>query len=447
MASMTLETIRCGPHCHASEINGEGLKLEFHEMFRLTGDLNKKKNDKKKSKRKKCKAKDKKRLKNETTEGIIQHLPFLGVKSNPSSFAVFANVRQCVLEKQMSEATQLYLQTLGNRISDTESEDEDDRIKDYLIKVPKIVGIGLCSVFELIRESRKKHPNLCTKALQALLDMLQGQQPEELKSEPPEVIDTLFDLLLDISSQSLGDPGQSSSSSPLTSYACACLLSLAVAKGDTGKLLGATSAMLMSPRSLAAEEIPTPGILSSLQRSVHAVLLGKTIRPDWLTHGIPKSSLCDSFSVQIPKGKFRQSASMTTDGKFLYILSGGSIYKIGSSFSGTIKGQILMSRGGLKVDDRGWIGYAKGYLYFQPHSGTNNELIKIDKDTLKEKEHIELDASEWGPSACFTDGEHVGILTASKDVIVCIDILIFYFSVIKFLLCCIYINIKIFIKL
>jgi len=32
------------------------------------------------------------------------------------------------------------------------------------------------------------HPVLCTKALRALLDILQGQQPEGLKSEPNEVI-------------------------------------------------------------------------------------------------------------------------------------------------------------------------------------------------------------------------------------------------------------------
>ena len=52
----------------------------------------------------------------------------------------------------------------------------------------QIVGIGLCSVFELIRETRQSQPELCTRALQALLDMLQGQNPEGLKNEPQEVI-------------------------------------------------------------------------------------------------------------------------------------------------------------------------------------------------------------------------------------------------------------------
>jgi hypothetical protein len=50
----------------------------------------------------------------------------------------------------------------------------------------------LRSVFELIRESRSSHPLLCTKALVALLDVVQGQQPEGLKSEPTEVIGELY---------------------------------------------------------------------------------------------------------------------------------------------------------------------------------------------------------------------------------------------------------------
>lgn len=55
-------------------------------------------------------------------------------------------------------------------------------------KLSQTVGVGLRSVFELIRESRTTYPELCTKALSALLDVVQGQQPEGLKLEPAEVI-------------------------------------------------------------------------------------------------------------------------------------------------------------------------------------------------------------------------------------------------------------------
>jgi E3 ubiquitin-protein ligase MYCBP2 len=52
------------------------------------------------------------------------------------------------------------------------------------------------SVFELVRGTRQKYPELCVRALTALLDMLQGQQPESMKSEPPDVIGIYVNELL-----------------------------------------------------------------------------------------------------------------------------------------------------------------------------------------------------------------------------------------------------------
>ena len=66
------------------------------------------------------------------------------------------------------------------------SEDEEKAATTQ--NLPKIVGIGLRSVFTLMKESRSIEPTFCTKALGALLDVLQGQLPEGLKSEPNEVI-------------------------------------------------------------------------------------------------------------------------------------------------------------------------------------------------------------------------------------------------------------------
>ena len=46
-----------------------------------------------------------------------------------------------------------------------------------------------------------------------------------------------------------------------------------------------------------------PLVMTALQRSVHGVLLGKTARPDWLTHGVPHAAHIDSFVVKMSKGK------------------------------------------------------------------------------------------------------------------------------------------------
>ena len=42
-------------------------------------------------------------------------------------------------------------------------------------------------MFEIIRETWHSHPQLCVKALQSFLDLLQGQAPSGLKYEPKEI--------------------------------------------------------------------------------------------------------------------------------------------------------------------------------------------------------------------------------------------------------------------
>jgi len=47
-------------------------------------------------------------------------------------------------------------------------------------------------VFEIIRETWHTHPKLCIKALQAFLDLLQGQAPSGLKYEPKDITSRLI---------------------------------------------------------------------------------------------------------------------------------------------------------------------------------------------------------------------------------------------------------------
>ncbi len=59
------------------------------------------------------------------------------------------------------------------------------------------------------------------------------------------------------------------------------------------------------PRSLGfhATETPlsqVPGILTALQRSVQAVLLGKMHHPDWLSQGIRDKARTDSIAIAMP---------------------------------------------------------------------------------------------------------------------------------------------------
>jgi len=53
-----------------------------------------------------------------------------------------------------------------------------------------MVSLGLCSVFELLRETQTTHPVLCHRALVSLLNILQAQTPEGLRSEPADIVGT-----------------------------------------------------------------------------------------------------------------------------------------------------------------------------------------------------------------------------------------------------------------
>lgn len=53
----------------------------------------------------------------------------------------------------------------------------------------------------------------------------------------------------------------------------------------------------MSPDQVANQNIQLPLVMTALQRSLHAVLLGKISRPDWITHGIPNQSRVDTFKI------------------------------------------------------------------------------------------------------------------------------------------------------
>ena len=239
--------------------------------------------------------------------GAIGGAPCVEVDSNPSSFATYAHVRAVVLLDAARQAQSIYLSSSSpGPLSDSDSdEDSSESSKDTTLPLPKMVGIGLVSVYELISGSVSAYPALCIRALEALLDILQGQYPEALRKEPGHVIDALFQLLLRLSTSSNGSTGEMLSwpaASPLTGVACACLLALVVARGDSAMYLRAVTDILITSRHLATQTIQVPVILTYLQRSVHAVLLGKLSRPDWFTNGVPNSACIDTFPVNMMTG-------------------------------------------------------------------------------------------------------------------------------------------------
>jgi len=96
-----------------------------------------------------------------------------------------------------------------------------------------------------------------------------------------------------------------------------------------------------------------PRILSSLQKSIQAVLTGKTHPPDWLSHGVREQSKVlsvtlsdltyslDSSSVSAsvgstPLGLPHVQPSFACDGQYLYIHGNRGLAKVGSGYANSV---------------------------------------------------------------------------------------------------------------
>lgn len=99
-----------------------------------------------------------------------------------------------------------------------------------------------------------------------------------------------------------------------------------------------------------------PAVLSSLQKSVHGVLLGKTVRPDWITHGVPNAAKINSFHIKFPSELINTQLkvkSLAYDGQYLYLFTTRGLLKVGSGYGGTIKGHIILWKSDFYPNENG----------------------------------------------------------------------------------------------
>ncbi|KAF2975157.1 hypothetical protein EK904_003165 [Melospiza melodia maxima] len=334
-------------------------------LYQVGKRLSKKLFNKKKLKRKqKTKLKVKTRNKTESLESTIT-IPDIRLHSNPSAFNVYCNVRHCVLEWQKKEASVSLASKNSVQSGDSDS-DEEEEPKEPPIKLPKAKS--------------------------------------------------LFQLLLEITVRSTGmndSTGQS-----LTALSCACLFSLVAAWGETGRTLQAISAILTNNGSHACQTIQVPTILNSLQRSVQAVLVGKIQIQDWFSNGIKKAALMHKWPLKEISVDEDDQCLLQSDGFFLYLLCKDGLYKIGSGYSGTVRGHIYNSTSRIKnrKEKKSWLGYAQGYLLYRDANNHSMTAIRINPETLEQDGTVTLpDCHTEGQNILFTDGEYINQIAASRD--------------------------------
>ena len=231
-----------------------------------------------------------------------------------------------------------------------------------------------------------------------------------------------FETLLELAS------AEGSGSDPdIRALAGACLMSFAVAYGDSGKMLMTVSAMLMSPPGRGCpESLVMPSILVNLQRSVISVMLGKTDHPDFMSRGVRQDSLFDTFPVSFPRqsdgdvsAAFPRVHSQAGDGSYLYLQTDRGLFKVGTSYAGTVKGWVYKHNPNFHSEP-GWLGHAGGCLYFRKNevvsgaaAATPLTLLVVDTNTLKVTGHVT--SRDSPPSgALFNDGAHIGVVTVNN---------------------------------
>ncbi|XP_041356631.1 E3 ubiquitin-protein ligase MYCBP2-like isoform X3 [Gigantopelta aegis] len=231
-----------------------------------------------------------------------------------------------------------------------------------------------------------------------------------MKDEPTDVIEKLYSLLMEIATTSGGDTKYDGQS--LTSLACSALISLTISLGNTGKLLQAVTALLMSPVALATEDVQVPGILSLLQKSVYAVLLGKSQLPDWINCGVKSKSCVLMFDIESFQeySSTMEESAVASDGRYLYLLNKKGLFKVGSGFGGTVKGHIYNHKDDfpLKV----WLAFSGGKLLCRSDNSAINLRI-VNTDTLELETAYEFDGPVTG--VLFSDGVNIGQIAPAQD--------------------------------
>lgn len=276
----------------------------------------------------------------------------------------------------------------------------------------------LCSIFFKVCQS--SYPTFSHNYVENFL----GHDPESFKSEPDALFQSLYDLLLDLATWNGASPQKTSENiderKNWSAISCSVLLALCVARGDTGKIIKAITSILMSSNSILTQSIKLPEILIKLQKSVECAALGRPEKPTFFEYGIPQNSLIDEFYIKNINVESCTSSSLASDGKYLFILLGKSLYKVGSGYNGTTKGLIYKINKEFTKDKRGWLGFCRDKLYYKKISKRNTDsFIVIDREALIFQSPLQISAKSFKKDAInytlYSDGDSINSISAVKD--------------------------------
>ncbi|XP_065222944.1 E3 ubiquitin-protein ligase MYCBP2 isoform X3 [Planococcus citri] len=369
----------------------------------------------------------KRRKKFADEEGLIYKPLDFEIFSTISTFGMFEISRLAVFEKLLRRVSYLHLHLQCIADSGTETslalEDIQNRTEQSDVsELSKVVKIGIRSIFELIKGSKTEYPDLCVRAVTSLFTILEGLRLEALCDEPSDIVGDIFNVLLNVVDECLNEEivERSPDVQRLIEISSACLLSFAIIRGDTGKMLRAISAILISKYSLSHSMV-LPNAVIELQKSVQSVITGKLKHPNWFTHGVLKSSCISSFLLLFTADDSKLSLkikNLACDGYYLYIYTSYGLYKIGTGYNGTIPRNVYAHNPAFFGQDNGWIFYMKNSLYFMlMKQKGSNELYLVNENNLELQQMIRIDSnvSIFTKGLVFVDGDYLCSLCSPKE--------------------------------
>ncbi|KAE9549406.1 hypothetical protein FO519_007385 [Halicephalobus sp. NKZ332] len=274
----------------------------------------------------------------------------------------------------------------------------------------------------------QRDPELCAQALQQLLSLLQTVPPEGMIQEPKVVIQRMFELLRKLRAEG---------NSTVSSTATACLVALAVARGDPEILFSTAKSLLCDVKTnipfnqLSSELNPLPKNFQSMALTVNRNLHYSNF--DFFSIPLMDHEEVVSFDLNLPRdlsefsepstSDFSPKSCLVSDGAYLYILTYCGFFKVGSGLSETQGSRVLAVNELLKFREGSTLFICQDSLYLRrKHS---SRLWVIDKESLREIGEIMLHAS-LTEGILFSDGRNFfqGNLDEQWNFVVIFNILI-----------------------
>lgn len=265
---------------------------------------------------------------------------------------------------------------------------------DQVDNVPVIVRLGILSLFPIIESlsglESSRYQTLCSRIFDSLISVLSNLPALSMKNEPPECIDAFQDFISNLIKEN-----DFKIDSDLSQKALNALITIAVSRGNLSSFLYVIDTLFNIYSNLSLEgrksvKLSVGNLISKLS-NLKCSSIDATFNE---RYDIP-FKIEELNRILTRSGKnYLNNGTMAVDGKYLYLLNGCGLFKVGSGLHNTVKGYIYDRNDTIKTTRHPltiscWND--KLYILTNLSEGENDNYEVIVLDTsLKELKRIKL---------------------------------------------------------